>query len=131
MSIVTKLDELLGNTERSKDIVEALGGQAGGSITAALDDIESITIVRKETETQEPVAKYTVSYNANGGEGSISSVEVTAGDSITLNNGMSLTPPEGKIFSGWAKSASAQSATVSSPFTPDKNTELFAVWVDE
>lgn len=73
---------------------------------------------------------FTVSFNANGGSGSIDAVEVTDGDSITLPDGSDLTAPEDKQFAGWAKSASAQSPTVTSPFTPDKDTTLYAVWVD-
>ena len=77
-----------------------------------------------------PVLTYTVTYNANGGSGTIEPVEVTAGESITLDDGSGLTAPEGKEFLGWAKTDSAQSATVTSPFTPDKDTILYAVWGD-
>lgn len=73
---------------------------------------------------------YTVTYNANGGTGTIEPVEVTAGESITLNDGTSLTAPEGKTFSGWAKTSTAQSATVTSPFTPTADTTLYAVYVN-
>ena len=75
-------------------------------------------------------AKYTVTYNANGGTGTIEPVEVTAGESITLDDGTGLTAPEGKEFLGWAKSSTAQSATVESPFTPTSDTILYAVWGD-
>ena len=90
---------------------------------------------KKETKPAEPepepvVTKYTVTYDANCGSGSIESVEVTAGESITVSDGTGLTAPEGKEFAGWAKTDSAQSATVVSPFTPDKDTTLYAVWVD-
>jgi len=49
------------------------------------------------------VGIYTVSYNVNGGTGTITDVTVIAGNSITLNDGSSLTAPEGKTFSGWAR----------------------------
>jgi phi13 family phage major tail protein len=77
-----------------------------------------------------PADSYTVTYNANGGTGTISPVTVTAGQSITLDDGTGLTAPEGKEFSGWAKTSTAQSATVVSPFTPTADTTLYAVWVD-
>ena len=73
---------------------------------------------------------YTVTYNANGGTGTIEPVEVTAGESITLDDGAGLTAPEGKEFLGWAKSSTAQSPTVDSPFTPIDDTALYAVWGD-
>lgn len=76
--------------------------------------------------------KFTVSYDVNGGTGSIDSVEVEEGKSITLNDGSTLTGPTGKTeFKGWAKTQNAQSATVTSPFTPTANTTLYAVWAAE
>ena len=78
--------------------------------------------MNKELET------YTVTYNANGGTGSIDSVEVEAGKSITLSDGTGLTAPTGKTFKGWAKSASATNTTVTNPFTPTADTTLYAVY---
>lgn len=78
--------------------------------------------MNKELET------YTVTYNANGGTGSIDSVEVEAGKSITLSDGTGLTAPTGKTFKGWAKSASATNPTVTNPFTPTADTTLYAVY---
>ena len=78
--------------------------------------------MNKELET------YTVTYNANSGTGSIDSVEVEAGKSITLSDGTGLTAPTGKTFKGWAKSASATNPTVTSPFTPTADTTLYAVY---
>ena len=73
---------------------------------------------------------YTVTYDVNGGTGTIAPVEVVAGESITLNDGTGITAPTGKEFVGWAKTSSAQSATVSSPYTPTGNTTLYAVYTD-
>lgn len=115
--------EALGG-KPGETIVEALGGKPGESIAEAVEGRE------EPSPEPTPVVKFTVSYNANGGTGTIPSVEVNEGSSITLSDGSTLTPPENKTFAGWAKSASAQSPTVESPFTPDKDTELFAVWVD-
>ncbi len=75
--------------------------------------------------------KFTITYNANGGTGSIGSVEVDEGESVTLSDGTGLTAPEGKEFKGWAKSSSAQNPTVTSPYTPEADTTLYAVWGDE
>lgn len=74
---------------------------------------------------------YTVSYNANGGTGSIESVEVTAGQSVVLDSGATLTAPEGKEFSGWATSSSATASDVTSPYTPTADVTLYAVWSDQ
>lgn len=117
-----------------KTIMEALGGNVGETIMETLGGKKGETISKVIEDTgltpvePEPVVKYTVTYNANGGSGTIEPVEVTAGESITLNDGSGLTAPENKEFLGWAKTDSAQSATVTSPFTPDKDTILYAVW---
>lgn len=113
-----------------KAIVEA---SANGHKT--ISKVFDFTYVVKEpagNESEEETAetKYTVTYDANSGTGTIEPVEVVAGESITLDDGSGLTAPEGKEFLGWAKTSSAQSATVTSPFTPDKDTILYAVWAD-
>lgn len=67
----------------------------------------------------------------NGGSGSIDPVTYT-GTPIELPDGTGLTGPEGKtVFKGWAKTASSQTATVTSPFTPITDTTLYAVWSAE
>ena len=76
------------------------------------------------------VGIYTVSYNVNGGTGTITDVTVIAGNSITLNDGSSLTAPGGKTFSGWATTSEAEESDVTSPYTPHENTTLYAVWVN-
>lgn len=78
--------------------------------------------IKKSGET------YTVTYDSNGGTGSIDAVKVKAGESITLSDGAGLTAPTGKTFKGWAKTDSAQSPSVTSPFTPTKDTTLYAVY---
>ena len=120
--------EALGG-QNGQTIIEALGGQKGNTLDEVMA-VKNITITDKEPAPEPVVTKYTVSYDANGGTGTIESVEVTAGESITVSDGTGLTAPEGKEFAGWAKTDSAQSATVTSPFTPDKDTVLYAVWVD-
>lgn len=112
-------------------IVEALGGQNGQTIVEVLGGENGQTIADVIEESGlEPVEKLVVSYNANGGEGTIPSVSIFPGKSITVSDGTGLTAPEGKEFAGWAKTDSAQSATVVSPFTPERDTILYAVWAD-
>ena len=112
-------------------IMEALGGKSGQTIMEALGGKNGQTIANVIADSGlEPVGKYVVSYDANGGEGTIASVSVFIGKSMTVSDGTGLTAPEGKEFAGWAKTDSAQSATVVSPFTPDRDTLLYAVWTD-
>lgn len=117
--------EALGG-QNGDTIIEALGGEKGNTLDEVMA-VKEIEVHDKETPV---VVKYTVSYNANGGTGTIDSVEVTAGESITLSDGTGFTAPEGKEFAGWAKSSIAQSPTVESPFTPENDTTLYAVWTD-
>ena len=70
----------------------------------------------------------TVTYDANGGTGTVAAVNVAAGDSITLSDGTGLTAPEGKEFAGWATEATAEEPDVTSPYTPSASVTLHAVY---
>ena len=74
------------------------------------------------------LVKYTVSYNANGGSGTISSQTVAKGSAVTLSS----TKPTrtGYTFKGWSTSSSATSASYSAgaSMTPTGDTTLYAVW---
>lgn len=72
----------------------------------------------------------TVTYDANGGTGTVAAVNVATGDSITLSDGIGLTAPEGKEFAGWATEATAEEPDVTSPYTPSASVTLHAVWTD-
>lgn len=85
----------------------------------------AVQIKKNKAETTE---KYTITYDENGGTGSIDAVEVEKGKSVTLSDGTGLIAPTGKTFKGWAKSNSAQNPTVTSPFTPTDDTTLYAVY---
>lgn len=73
---------------------------------------------------------FTVTYDANGGTGEIDSVEVADGGSLELDDGSTLTPPEGKEFAGWGSTASELTPDVESPITVTDDVTLYAVWVD-
>lgn len=76
-----------------------------------------------------PVVQLT--YNVNGGTGSIAAVPVSAGGTVVLDSGESLTPPEGKTFSGWATTSSATEPDAVSPYKVTSDKTLYAVWTDE
>ena len=92
------------------------------SYSAAVSYLESLF-------SESPVV-FTVTYNINGGTGSVDPVEVTPGESINLDTGAGLTPPSDKVFAGWAKTPTATAATVTSPYKPLDDTTLYAVWVN-
>ena len=132
MSIRSELKKLLVAMEVSAtsktipgllgEVSTALGGQATGKTIA--EQIHNIAVAKGFPEDGD----FTVTYNVNGGTGSIDAVDVKAGDSIVLNDCSDVTAPENKEFAGWAKSSSAQNPTVESPFTPYADTTLYAVW---
>lgn len=74
---------------------------------------------------------YRVNYDANGGTGTISAETVTAGESITLDDGETLTAPENTEFAGWALTSTATEAAYEggATFTPERDTTFYAVWV--
>ena len=73
-----------------------------------------------------PVEKYTVSFNSNGGSGTMANVTEVAGVYELPENGF--TAPDGKVFSGWAFSANGDTIpTEKVQITAD--TTLFAIWV--
>ena len=76
------------------------------------------------------VGTLTVTYDANGGTGSVDAQTVIAGNSINLSDGTGLTAPTDKQFAGWATTATATEPDVTSPYTPTENVTLHAVWVD-
>ena len=109
---------------------EFIGWNTESSATEAISSTYSVTgdatlyAIYQRTE-------YVVTYNANGGTGSIDPVTVTAGQSTNLNNGSTLEAPEGKVFSGWADSADAEEPNVESPYTPTADITLYAVYEAE
>lgn len=74
------------------------------------------------------VIVYTVTYNVNGGTGTISPVNVNAGESISLNDGTGITAPANMAFQGWATTAEATQPNVTSPYTPAASITLYAVY---
>ena len=77
------------------------------------------------------VTQYTVTYDVNGGTGTVAPATVDAGDSVTLDDGTGITAPTGKVFAGWATTNDATVADVTSPYTPSADITIYAVWDDE
>lgn len=74
---------------------------------------------------------FRVSYNANGGTGTIADAVVNVGSSTTLNSGSTLTAPANKTFSGWAltSGASEKEYNGGATFYPTRDTTFYAVYV--
>lgn len=81
------------------------------------------------TKVLSTVTAYTVSYNANGGTGSISGRTVSQGTSITLPS-CSYTAPSGKRFVEWNTNANG-TGTSKNPddsYTVNGNVTFYAIW---
>ena len=72
-----------------------------------------------------PVTTYTVSFDANGGTGTMADVTGVTGNYTLPANGF--TAPSGKQFKGWATSASGTVITGTS-ITVSADTKLYAIW---
>ncbi len=70
-----------------------------------------------------PTTKYTVSFDANGGSGTMAAVQVNSGDTYTLP-ACTFTAPSGKEFDKWDKGAVGATIKVTA------NTTLKAQWKD-
>lgn len=95
---------------------------------------ESITAngtydIKNKASVTVNVGTVTVSYDVNGGTGTVTSQSVIAGNEVTLNDGTGVTAPEGKVFAGWGDSDTATEA-VATPFKPTANVTLYAIYND-
>lgn len=75
------------------------------------------------------VGTYTITYDANGGTGSVAAQTVIAGNSANLSDGTGLTAPDSKHFAGWATTSDAETPDVTSPYTATGDVTLYAVYV--
>ena len=74
-----------------------------------------------------PPATYTVSFDANGGTGTMAEVTGVSAGAYTLPaNGF--TAPDGKRFVGWATSASGTATAAGEAITVSDNITLYAIW---
>ena len=121
----TKGESVEFSTPEIEGAVMALGDESGTWGTSKTFDSKSdaLTWLQQLMDTE----TYTVTYDVNGGTGSVPSATVIAGQSLTLNNGSGITPPSNKTFAGWGTTAGATS-TVASPYTPTGDVTLYAVY---
>ena len=73
----------------------------------------------------------TVTYNVNGGTGSVASVTTYVGATITVSDGTGITPPTGEVFTGWDTSATATIADITGNYKVTGDVTLYAVYETE
>lgn len=75
-----------------------------------------------------PAQTYTVSFNANGGSGSMSDVSDVAGSYTLPDNGF--TAPANKAFAGWKADNAGNVIAAGASYTVSANVTFYAQWAD-
>lgn len=96
-----------------------------GSVSVTENGSVDVTAYETVNVNVQPV---TLTYNANGGTGTVSPVTVGKGTEVTLDAGSGLTPPDDKTFAGWAESASAEEPISGTTYKVTVNVTLYAVY---
>lgn len=126
---VVSVSSTLGNQLISEGLAEeSTEITPTGSITLSSNGTYDISTYASATVN---VGTLTVTYDVNGGTGTVTAQTVIAGNSINLDDGSGITPDTGKLFDGWATTSDATEPDVTSPYTPTENITLYAVYKDE
>jgi len=123
---------LCGRTPAAKDSIPEtiLEGKMkkGLYVILAVLTVFAMVMVSCDDGSNSADELYTVSFDANGGSGTVAAIKQTAvGEAITLPAGAALTAPDGKTFGGWSTSKSGTAISGTS-YTPTKDITLYAVW---
>lgn len=73
----------------------------------------------------------TVTYDENGGSGSVDAVETYVGAIIMVSDGTGITPPVGKVFLGWDTSSTATIPDITGSYKVTGDVTLYAIYGDE
>ena len=112
-----------GTLEVGLTELEFISCQTFDDITSRFSVVKTAVAISGAT----PPTTYTVSFNANGGTGAMADVTGVAAGAYTLPaNGF--IAPDGKIFVGWATSASGTATTAGGTITVSDNVTLYAIW---
>lgn len=78
----------------------------------------------------ETLKEYTVTYNTNGGIGTITSQTGNVGQNVILVDGKNLSAPSGKHFKGWCLDSNGTGTIYNSSSTQsfDEDVTLYAIW---
>lgn len=124
----------IDSTKASAFISAGLAEEYSGGITPsgsiAIEANGTYDVTEKASAVVN-VSIATVTYNVNGGTGEVAAATAIKGNTITLNDGTGITPPEGKTFIGWATTNDATEADATSPYTVTADVTLYAVYATE
>ena len=113
-----------GTLEVGLKELEFISCQTFEDITSRFSVVKTAVAISGATP---PPATYTVSFDANGGTGTMAEVTGVSAGAYTLPaNGF--TAPDGKRFVGWATSASGTATAAGEAITVSDNVTLYAIW---
>jgi uncharacterized repeat protein (TIGR02543 family) len=119
-----KIDKLPSTepTKAGKIFVGWFTEKTGGTQFLATTNVtSSITVYARWGEP-----KHTITFNLNGGTGTVDSIQVEAG--AVLTNLPEPAPRDGYTFKGWFDAASGGTPYTTSSVMPNKDLTLFAQW---
>lgn len=102
--------------EPAKEVDESAVGSTSESSASVGSMTVGSTTVGSDASIQPEASTITVSFDANGGTGTMDPIEVEPGESFTLPE-CTFTPPEGMEFSMWSLGKPGATAATSSPIT--------------
>ena len=113
-----------GTLEVGLKELEFISCQTFEDITSRFSVVKTAVAISGVTP---PPATYTVSFDANGGTGSMADVTGVSAGAYTLPaNGF--TAPDGKRFVGWATTAGGTATAAGGTITVSDNVTLYAIW---
>ena len=113
-----------GTLEVGLTELEFISCQTFDDITSRFSVVKTAVAISGATP---PPATYTVSFDANGGTGTMAEVTGVSAGAYTLPaNGF--TAPDGKRFVGWATSAGGTAIAAGGAITVSDNVTLYAIW---
>ena len=122
----TKGESVEFSTPSIEGIVQTLADGTWNRGKTFLSKADALTYIQNFLGSS---VTYAVTYNVNGGTGTVEGAEVVAGQSLALDDGSGITAPANKEFAGWGTNPSA-TTVVASPYTPTGDVTLYAVYVD-
>ncbi len=120
--------DVYGNLPECTLVAPEGKGFAGWSLTPDGDIITKIIVYSDTTVYAIWADIYTVSFDGNGGSGSMNTVNILTTDDYTLPHA-TFEAPQGKYFKGWATSPTGEVIT-SSTISISADTKLYAIWAD-
>ena len=119
----TKGESVEFNTYELEGKVLALANGKWSKTKTFSTKADAITYIGNELSATN---NYVVTYNVNGGTGTVASATVVAGNSVVLNDGTGLSYTN-HTFKGWGTNPTSTTA-LTSPYTPTGDVTLYAIW---